>query len=68
MTLAPFLLAAFFGLLISALLHFVLVWPAREPPDDDADDPDGDDAPAPSDLVRPDHERRPAAAAKRAAT
>lgn len=35
MALAPFLLAAFFGLLISALLYFVLVWPAREPGDED---------------------------------
>lgn len=38
MTLAPYLLALTFGLLISALLHFVLVWPSREPAADDADD------------------------------
>ncbi len=38
MTLAPYLLALTFGLLISALLYFVLVWPAREPAEDaDAD-------------------------------
>lgn len=35
MSLAPVLLALTFGLLISALLHFVLVWPAREPVEDD---------------------------------
>ena len=34
MTLAPYLLALTFGLLISALLHFVLVWPGREPAED----------------------------------
>lgn len=45
MTLAPYLLALTFGLLISALLHFVLVWPAREP--DDADDGDTGSAPDP---------------------
>jgi hypothetical protein len=43
MTLAPFLLAAFFGLLISALLYFVLIWPSREPPEPNDDD-DGDEA------------------------
>lgn len=42
MTLAPYLLALTFGLLISALLHFVLVWPAREPAED------GDGAAGPS--------------------
>jgi hypothetical protein len=42
MTLAPFLLAAFFGLLISALLYFVLIWPSREPPDVDDDAATGD--------------------------
>ena len=42
MTLAPFLLAAVFGLLISALLYFVLIWPSREPPE--ADDDDDSDA------------------------
>lgn len=38
---APFLLAAFFGLLISALLYFVFMWPSREPPEP-ADDSAGD--------------------------
>jgi hypothetical protein len=38
---APFLLAAFFGLLISALLYFVFMWPSREPPEP-ADDNAGD--------------------------
>lgn len=47
MTLAPFLLAAFFGLLISALLYFVLVWPAREPDDND----DNDDLDHPGNAV-----------------
>jgi hypothetical protein len=44
MTLAPFLLAAVFGLMISALLYFVLIWPSREPPeaDDDAHDADSE--------------------------
>jgi hypothetical protein len=71
MTLAPFLLAAFFGLLISALLHFVLIWPAREPPDgDDGDtgDADAGHASAPGDLVRPDRKRGRRAAAGRGAT
>lgn len=68
MTLAPFLLAAFFGLLISAVLHFVLVWPAREPADDDAGAPDPGDAPAPGDLVRSDRKRGRRAAARRGAT
>lgn len=31
---APFALALGFGLLISATLYFVLVWPSREPEDD----------------------------------
>lgn len=30
---APFMLAVIAGLLISALLCLVLVWPAREPPE-----------------------------------
>lgn len=47
MTLAPYLLALTFGLLISALLHFVLVWPSREPADDDADAGDAGSVPAP---------------------
>jgi hypothetical protein len=42
MTLAPFLLAAFFGLLISALLYFVLIWPSREPPEANDNDADSD--------------------------
>lgn len=49
MTLAPYLLALTFGLLISALLHFVLVWPAREP----ADDADAGSAPAPGTAPAP---------------
>ena len=35
----PVILAVVFGLLISALLHFVLIWPKREPRDSDPDDP-----------------------------
>jgi hypothetical protein len=47
MTLAPYLLALTFGLLISALLHFVLVWPAREP----VDEADADAANAPGNAA-----------------
>lgn len=36
---APFALALFFGLLISATLYFVLVWPSREPGPEDAAGP-----------------------------
>jgi hypothetical protein len=31
----PFALALVFGLLVSATMHFMFVWPRREPPDDD---------------------------------
>ena len=31
----PYLLAILFGLLISATLHLILVWPAQEPNEDD---------------------------------
>jgi hypothetical protein len=78
MPLAPFLLAAFFGLLISALLYFVLIWPSREPPNDsdDSDDSDDDgggdgidDAPGPpgdrDDLDRPAGKRARGGAAAR---
>ena len=34
---APFALALFVGLLVSALLHFVLIWPKQEPEDDESD-------------------------------
>lgn len=34
----PYLLVLVFGLLISACLHFILVWPSQEPDDDDDDD------------------------------
>lgn len=37
----PVILAVVFGLLISALLHFVLVWPKQEPPDDGPDEDSG---------------------------
>lgn len=55
MTLAPYLLALTFGLLISALLYFVLVWPAREPAEDaDADgNAAGADADAPVSVPPP---------------
>lgn len=33
---APYFLAILFGLLISATLHLLLVWPSQEP--DDAED------------------------------
>lgn len=58
---APYLLAAFFGLLISATLHFVLIWPAQEPRDDsdEGDHADATDAPAPADLDHPAGERAP---------
>jgi len=32
---APFILAVVFGLLISATIYFIFVWPRREPDDDD---------------------------------
>lgn len=35
----PFYLAVIFGLMVSAVLYFVLLWPSREP-DPDAVDPD----------------------------
>jgi len=54
MTLAPYLLALTFGLLISALLYFVLVWPAREP----AEDADADAAAAGATPVPPPTRRR----------
>ena len=31
----PFALAIFFGLLVSAGLYFIFLWPGREPDDDD---------------------------------
>lgn len=34
----PFALAVVFGLIISAAIWFVFVWPRREPPDDDGDE------------------------------
>lgn len=30
-----FVIAVVFGLLISAALYFILIWPGREPADDD---------------------------------
>lgn len=73
MPLAPFLLAAFFGLLTSALLYFVLIWPSREPPDVGGDGGNGgdgiDDAPGPpeerDDLDRPAGKRARGGAAAR---
>lgn len=35
----PFALALVFGLLISATLYFIVVWPAREPDEDPDDTP-----------------------------
>ncbi len=35
MSWAPIGIALVFGLLISATLHFIFIWPAREPEDDD---------------------------------
>jgi hypothetical protein len=59
MTLAPYLLALTFGLLISALLHFVLVWPGREPAEDA--DASGDQATSrpPADARPPTDARTP---------
>ena len=38
----PYAIAVFAGLLTSAALYFALVWPQREPPDDDdREDPAG---------------------------
>ncbi|WP_428264187.1 hypothetical protein [Haliangium sp.] len=37
---SPYLLAVIFGLLVSALLYFVLLWPGREPPEPPADPDD----------------------------
>lgn len=31
----PFLLAVAFGVVVSAAIYFVVMWPAVEPPDDD---------------------------------
>jgi hypothetical protein len=42
----PFLLAVAFGVVVSAAIYFVVIWPAVEPPDD------GDDA-APRDPDPP---------------
>lgn len=36
MSWAPIGIALVFGLLISATLHFIFIWPAREPEDDAA--------------------------------
>jgi hypothetical protein len=33
----PFVIALVFGLLVSAALYFVLLWPGREPPDAEAE-------------------------------
>jgi hypothetical protein len=49
---APFLLAAFFGLLISALLYFVFMWPSREPPEPDTDSEAAEHGPDPGTLDR----------------
>jgi len=32
---SPYALALLFGVAVSALLYFVFLWPAREPPDDE---------------------------------
>jgi hypothetical protein len=41
----PFIIALVFGLLVSAALYFMLLWPGREPPDpaDPADTAQGTD-------------------------
>jgi hypothetical protein len=38
----PFFIALVFGLLVSAALYFVLLWPGREPPEDPDANPDAD--------------------------
>ena len=45
----PFLLAVAFGVVVSAAIYFVVMWPAVEPPtDDEGGDEPGEDAPPPS--------------------
>lgn len=39
----PYALAVVFGLVVSAGIYFVVMWPQVEPPDDDADEPPRDE-------------------------
>jgi hypothetical protein len=34
----PYALAVVFGLIVSAAIYFVIMWPQVEPPDDDVDE------------------------------
>lgn len=43
-------LALIFGLIVSALLHFVFIWPRQEPPEDE---PGGESGDQPGDQPEP---------------
>ncbi len=59
----PFAIAVVFGLVVSAGLYFIVMWPQVEPADDDDDEPT---ASAPPDRVAPTAEAKPEAAAEAA--
>jgi hypothetical protein len=40
----PYALAVVFGLVVSAAIYFVVMWPQVEPDDDDEDEPAESDA------------------------